>query len=161
MRAFRCAFIAIVCAVVQGEDQESADANTRHLPVGHNYSPGKSLLDIFATINLGSNPTYGGSGISTSCRYWCETPEGAFYCCGQPTSPRPRPVYATLAPPRAGCCPAVRPVCTKAFVSPPVPCAYDSECFNSLDKCCFDRCLQRHVCKPAEPCYVFNYWSLG
>ncbi|XP_042219198.1 uncharacterized protein LOC121864219 [Homarus americanus] len=79
---------------------------------------------------------------SSSCIYWCRTPENSFYCCGQPTTHRPD---------KPGCCPKVRPNCPR--LGPPVPCTHDFDCANAADKCCFDRCLEQHVCKPARPCF--------
>lgn len=65
---------------------------------------------------------------------------------------------STALPPfgRPGCCPAVRPECPTTRVGPPETCSHDHACTrNPTDKCCFDRCLGRHVCKPAQPCYPF------
>ncbi|XP_047489831.1 uncharacterized protein LOC125039681 [Penaeus chinensis] len=89
--------------------------------------------------------------LHQSCTYWCATPENQFYCCEHgPTKP-------TLPPfGRPGCCPAVRPECPTTRVGPPETCSHDHACTRSpTDKCCFDRCLGRHVCKPAQPCYTF------
>ncbi|XP_076040699.1 uncharacterized protein LOC143024997 [Oratosquilla oratoria] len=80
-----------------------------------------------------------------TCRYWCKTPEGQAYCCegsNRPTGP------VTVKP---GFCPPVRPVCppVRTFPGPPVTCSNDGSC-DGADKCCFDRCLEEHVCKAPE-----------
>ncbi|KAG7170696.1 putative crustin-like antimicrobial peptide 12 [Homarus americanus] len=149
---------------------------------------------------------------SSSCIYWCRTPENSFYCCGQPTTHRPvlqsheikLPYHnlkkairvacvatfllltissqqelalcgfytvastdqtnaaipeilrrsdctMSMLDDKPGCCPKVRPNCPR--LGPPVPCTHDFDCANAADKCCFDRCLEQHVCKPARPCF--------
>ncbi|XP_076040381.1 uncharacterized protein LOC143024977 [Oratosquilla oratoria] len=85
------------------------------------------------------------SGQGAKCRYWCKTPEGQFYCCegnNRPTGP------VAVKP---GFCPPVRPVCppVRTFDGPPVICSNDGSC-GGADKCCFDRCLEEHVCKAPE-----------
>ncbi|XP_076030887.1 uncharacterized protein LOC143019073 [Oratosquilla oratoria] len=80
---------------------------------------------------------------TSGCRYWCRTPEGAAYCCenvNQPTNPIATQVV------KPGQCPPVRPVCPRVS-GPPVTCSNDGAC-GGVDKCCFDRCLGEHVCKP-------------
>ncbi|XP_047502984.1 heterogeneous nuclear ribonucleoproteins A1 homolog [Penaeus chinensis] len=45
-------------------------------------------------------------------------------------------------------CPAVRPTCPfNVRGLRPITCSNDYRC-GGVDKCCFDRCLQEHVCKP-------------
>ncbi|XP_037093966.1 uncharacterized protein LOC119113845 [Pollicipes pollicipes] len=79
---------------------------------------------------------------SADCRYWCRDPFGRFYCC-----------QTAAAPPadHRGQCPPPRLVCPSSttFLARPQPCASDKHCGLS-DKCCYDACLQQHVCKPAE-----------
>ncbi|XP_076030889.1 uncharacterized protein LOC143019075 [Oratosquilla oratoria] len=90
----------------------------------------------------GANPVSGGAP-SSGCRYWCKTPEGAAYCCenvNQPTNPIATQVV------KPGQCPPVRPVCPRVS-GPPATCSNDGVC-GGADKCCFDRCLGEHVCKP-------------
>ncbi|XP_076030882.1 uncharacterized protein LOC143019072 [Oratosquilla oratoria] len=80
---------------------------------------------------------------TSGCRYWCRTPEGAAYCCenvNQPTNP----IATQIVKP--GQCPPVRPLCPRVS-GPPVTCSNDGAC-GGVDKCCFDRCLGEHVCKP-------------
>nr|ABW82154.1 crustin-like protein [Penaeus monodon] len=79
-----------------------------------------------------------------SCRRWCETPENAFYCCESRYEPE-APVGTKILD-----CPKVRDTCPPVrflAVEQPVPCSSDYKC-GGLDKCCFDRCLGQHVCKP-------------
>ncbi|XP_042892210.1 galectin-3-like [Penaeus japonicus] len=134
--------------------------------------PGQGLVDrLNGLINGGGFPGQGGGHFpgqgghfpgqgghfpgqggnypgQTSCTYWCRTPENQYYCCdrgnnqGQGNYPGTKPGY----------CPAVRDVCppTRFGVNRPTPCAHDSQCIGFSDKCCFDRCLGEHVCKPAS-----------
>ncbi|XP_037772699.1 whey acidic protein-like, partial [Penaeus monodon] len=84
-----------------------------------------------------------GSGISngpSECRYWCKTPEGQAYCCETVHEPETPVGTKPLN------CPQVRPTCPR-FHGPPNTCSNDYKCAG-LDKCCFDRCLGEHVCKP-------------
>merc|ERR1712183_1027397 len=90
----------------------------------------------------GGAGTYPG-GSSGSCRYWCRTPQGQAYCCeggNQPAAP------VGVKP---GRCPPVRPNCppVRNFGGPPQTCSNDYRCHGN-NKCCFDTCLQEHVCKP-------------
>lgn len=49
-----------------------------------------------------------------------------------------------------GTCPPVRRQCPNTrFGGPPRTCAYDGAC-GRTEKCCFDRCLKEHVCKPVK-----------
>ncbi|KAK7075458.1 hypothetical protein SK128_022108 [Halocaridina rubra] len=91
----------------------------------------------------GFNPGLGfGVGISQTCRYWCRTPQGQAYCC-ETNDQAQGPVGV-----KPGFCPPVRPQCppVRSF-APPQTCSNDYSCVN-IDKCCFDTCLQEHVCKP-------------
>ncbi|CAL4070575.1 unnamed protein product, partial [Meganyctiphanes norvegica] len=89
----------------------------------------------------GLNPGFGGPATG-GCRYWCRTPQGQSYCCENSNQ-------STLLPfTKPGQCPPVRPSCPPTrFGGPPRTCSNDSRC-PGVDKCCFDTCLQEHVCKP-------------
>ncbi|XP_063602414.1 probable glycoprotein hormone G-protein coupled receptor [Penaeus indicus] len=82
-----------------------------------------------------------GGGLQAQCRYWCRTPEGQAYCCEGAQQPQ-RPVGTKF-----GQCPPVRPTCPQTRFGPPQTCSNDYNCAGR-DKCCFDRCLGEHVCKP-------------
>ncbi|XP_076030612.1 uncharacterized protein LOC143018913 [Oratosquilla oratoria] len=112
-----------------------------HTPVGIG---GHTPVGI-GTVGHGHNTghgSHGGSG-SSSCRYWCNTPEGAFYCCEDARRPT-NPFVVNIVKP--GRCPPVRPICPR-FSGAPITCSKDGDC-GGVDKCCFDRCLGEHVCKP-------------
>lgn len=78
----------------------------------------------------------------SSCRFWCKNPQGQAYCC-ENAHQAETPVFT-----KAGLCPPVRPSCppTRSF-GPPNTCSNDGAC-GGVDKCCFDTCLQEHICKP-------------
>nr|BBD52151.1 crustin 7 [Penaeus japonicus] len=81
-------------------------------------------------------------GGSSQCRRWCRTPEGQAYCCESAHQPE-SPVGTKF-----GRCPVVRPTCPHhTRFGPPRTCSSDFGCAGR-DKCCYDRCLQEHVCKP-------------
>nr|AGU01545.1 antimicrobial peptide type 2 precursor IIc [Pandalus japonicus] len=84
---------------------------------------------------LGPRPT------QATCRYWCRTPEGQAYCCEGSQEPA-GPVGV-----KPGVCPPVRPTCppVRSF-GPPKTCSNDYSC-GGINKCCYDRCLEEHVCK--------------
>ncbi|XP_037772498.1 pupal cuticle protein 36a-like [Penaeus monodon] len=86
-----------------------------------------------------------GGGISngpSECRYWCRTPENQAYCCETAYEPE-TPVGTKFLE-----CPDVRPTCPQSIrAGGPVRCSNDYKCAN-FDKCCYDRCLKEHVCKP-------------
>ncbi|XP_063602394.1 chaperone protein DnaJ-like [Penaeus indicus] len=91
-----------------------------------------------------------GGGIAngpSQCRYWCKTPEGQAYCCETVHEPETPVGTKPLT------CPQVRPTCPR-FHGPPTTCSNDYKCAG-LDKCCFDRCLGEHVCKP--PSFFNNH----
>merc|ERR1719315_114390 len=81
------------------------------------------------------------------CRNWCKTPEGQAYCCetnNQPITPDSH---------RGGQCPPVRDVCpVRGFGGPPQGCSKHGDCVHG-NRCCYDRCLQEHVCKQALGVY--------
>ncbi|XP_069993136.1 uncharacterized PE-PGRS family protein PE_PGRS46-like [Penaeus vannamei] len=102
---------------------------------------------------LAVNPIHGGGldigpGIvspvapPSTCRYWCRTPEGQAYCCENINQPQ-----SAAGVVKPGFCPPVRPVCPLRSFQPPFTCSNDGAC-GGIDKCCFDRCLGEHVCKP-------------
>ncbi|XP_050726117.1 uncharacterized protein LOC127003452 [Eriocheir sinensis] len=80
----------------------------------------------------------------STCRHWCRTPQNQAYCCEDA-----REVPSLVGVVKPGRCPPVRPVCppTRSFQQPPATCSNDGRC-GGFDKCCFDTCLQEHVCKP-------------
>ncbi|XP_068219254.1 uncharacterized protein [Palaemon carinicauda] len=84
----------------------------------------------------------GGLAAPATCRYWCRTPQGQAYCCEGGNEPA-GPVGV-----KPGNCPQVRPQCPPVRSGfPPNPCSNDYKC-GGLDKCCYDVCLEEHVCKP-------------
>ncbi|XP_050726115.1 antileukoproteinase-like [Eriocheir sinensis] len=91
-----------------------------------------------------------------SCSHWCRTPENQVYCCKEGNEPIPERIVV-----KPGRCPPVRPVCppVRNFGGPPAHCSSDSDC-SSYDKCCFDRCLSEHVCKPPHN-NAFGHGSFG
>ncbi|XP_068231141.1 uncharacterized protein [Palaemon carinicauda] len=102
----------------------------------------------------GINPGFGG-GASQTCRRWCRTPEGQAYCCESNNEPETLPFV------KPGQCPPVRPQCppVRSF-APPQTCSNDSKC-GGVDKCCFDRCLEEHVCKPPVGSGGFGGFGFG
>lgn len=91
--------------------------------------------------NNGGVGNYGGGGSDT-CRYWCKTDLGAYYCC---ENGRKQPGIIATKP---GSCPPVRATCPR--FRPPTTCSNDGSC-RGIDKCCFDKCLGEHVCKAPLP----------
>jgi len=98
---------------------------------------------------------------SLGCSYWCKTPEGSVYCCQEGASNPNAPINSgggfggfghigsrdDARDVHPGNCPIVRRQCPNTrFGLPPRKCAYDGACLKS-EKCCFDRCLNEHVCK--------------
>ena len=79
----------------------------------------------------------------STCRYWCRTPQGQAYCCENINQQQ-----SFVGVVKQGYCPPVRPVCppVRSF-QPPASCSNDGAC-GGYDKCCFDTCLQQHICKP-------------
>ena len=75
------------------------------------------------------------------CRYWCKTPEDELYCCETLKDPQ----LAVGSKP--GNCPSMRDGCTRVVGLMPFVCSSDGACFGE-EKCCYDRCLDRHICKP-------------
>ncbi|XP_071530486.1 uncharacterized protein [Panulirus ornatus] len=91
----------------------------------------------------------------SNCQYWCRTPDDHFYCC--------RDDYLVDPIEHPGYCPATRAICAPThkplpdalprvdengvtFPDFPKFCATDGGC-QVYEKCCFDRCFRRHMCK--------------
>jgi len=123
-------------------------------PTGSGFGrSGFALVNPFA-VNTHAQHGFGsgfgggfGGGLrpqTSSCRYWCRTPEGKNYCC-ENNRERPRnPITALVTKP--GFCPQVRTECPLRSHFGPQTCSSDGSCAG-IDRCCFDRCLNRHVCK--------------
>ncbi|KAK7078794.1 hypothetical protein SK128_013926 [Halocaridina rubra] len=117
--------------------------------IGPGFSSGFSFNPGFgggfsSNIGFGVNPgLINVVAPPSACRYWCRTPQGQAYCCEDVSQPQS---FAGVVKP--GFCPPVRPVCppVRSFL-PPATCSNDGAC-GGVDKCCFDTCLQEHVCKP-------------
>merc|ERR1712002_56817 len=115
-----------------------------HGVVGGNYNGGLGngiAGGLGGGFGVGLGGGLGGAS-SSSCRYWCRTPQGQAYCCEGANEPQ-----SAVGIVKPGQCPPVRPVCppTRSF-GPPRTCSNDGAC-GGIDKCCFDTCLQEHVCK--------------
>ena len=94
---------------------------------------------------------HGSGARPATCRYWCKTPEGQAYCCENVNQAEKPAIASQVVKP--GLCPPVRPDCPlRQFGGPPQTCSKDGDC-ASVDKCCFDRCLGEHVCKPPRGSY--------
>ncbi|XP_068244841.1 uncharacterized protein [Palaemon carinicauda] len=109
------------------------------------FGGGFGVNQGFGGVNPGFvNPGFGSVAPPSTCRYWCRTPQGQAYCCENINQPQS---FVGVKP---GFCPPVRPVCppVRSF-QPPVTCSNDGSC-GGVDKCCFDTCLQEHVCKPPQ-----------
>ncbi|XP_076030956.1 uncharacterized protein LOC143019148 [Oratosquilla oratoria] len=94
-------------------------------PVGgvHGVPPVGGVSGVFPGGGVISPP-------SGSCRYWCQTPEGAVYCCEDANQPAD-PIASQII--KGGQCPPVRKFCPK-FHGPPETCSSDGRC-PGLDKC--------------------------
>ncbi|XP_027213323.2 uncharacterized protein [Penaeus vannamei] len=111
---------------------------------------------IGGQVALGTQAGFGGQAgfpirpplplPSNNCRQWCRGKyPRQFYCCEDNSKPVTIPIN------KPGSCPPTRPVCPRFYTPPPVgpqTCGDDSKC-PGYDKCCFDICLEEHVCKPA------------
>ena len=135
---------------------EGTKGSNQRIFFGHGNPITNTLSNIFFGITSGNRPTNkpqtglvisvgptGGNNRPASCRYWCRTPLNQFYCC-EDTSQTPS--QPGLKP---GFCPPVRPECPPTRFGPPQTCSHDYACFG-VDKCCYDTCLQQHVCKPPQ-----------
>ncbi|XP_064115798.1 elastin-like [Macrobrachium nipponense] len=89
------------------------------------------------------SPGVGAVAPPSVCRYWCRTPQGQAYCCENVL--QPQSLVGVVKP---GQCPPARPVCPPVRnFQPPATCSNDGAC-GGVDKCCYDTCLEEHVCKP-------------
>ncbi|XP_068230683.1 ATP-dependent RNA helicase glh-2-like [Palaemon carinicauda] len=154
MKGLQALFVCCLTVAAFAKDKENK-GNTRFFG-GFNPDFGGGLNQGFGGFNPGFgsgfgggfggiNPGFGGGfggGVSQTCRRWCRTPEGQAYCCESNNEPETLPFV------KPGQCPPVRPQCppVRSF-APPQTCSNDSKC-GGVDKCCFDRCLEEHVCKP-------------
>ncbi|KAK7020241.1 hypothetical protein SK128_027532 [Halocaridina rubra] len=82
------------------------------------------------------------SSQSDTCRYWCKTNKDQAYCCDRGDNYPPPTVHP-------GECPPVRPECPTTRIGAPRFCPHDGACVYS-SKCCYDVCLEHHVCKPSQ-----------
>jgi len=92
---------------------------------------------------VNGRPVAAQTAESSRCRYTCRHGiTGKLYCCDDGTNRR-GPADAI----HGGQCPPKRLLClhNTFFAS----CAHDGQCAAS-DKCCFDTCANRHVCKTAD-----------
>ena len=97
----------------------------------------------------GQQGGFGGGQVrpqTATCRYWCKTPEGANYCC-ESNNKAPKPDFGSQVV-KPGSCPVVRAECPirSGGFQPPRDCSKSGDC-PGADRCCYDRCLQQHVCK--------------
>merc|ERR1719341_1532136 len=97
----------------------------------------------------GQHGGFGGGQVrpqTATCRYWCKTPEGANYCC-ESNNKAPKPDFGSQVV-KPGSCPIVRAECPirSGGFQPPRDCSKSGDC-PGADRCCYDRCLQQHVCK--------------
>ncbi|XP_066974507.1 uncharacterized protein [Macrobrachium rosenbergii] len=80
---------------------------------------------------------------SYACLYTCLTPNNEKYCCDSNLD--------KLIPPEThpGTCPITRPECPDVRTGTETPrlCPHDGLC-DKTSKCCYDVCLEHHVCKP-------------
>nr|ACU25383.1 crustin 2 [Panulirus japonicus] len=132
--------LKLVLLCVLGLALGQQDGNTRLLGQGLGSVVGGLLGGLQGGFHGGGNI----HGQSSSCRYWCRTPRGQYYCCESGSRP-PGPVGT-----KPGRCPIVRFDCPPTrFHGGPQTCSNDYSCAGS-DKCCYDTCLGEHVCKPSE-----------
>ncbi|KAG7170695.1 uncharacterized protein LOC121864218 [Homarus americanus] len=103
---------------------------------GHQNLPGK--WPVVHPGQHGSEPRY----PTTGCKYYCSRYNPwDIYCCEESTS------YGKLQ------CPEIRESCPGSFRHSALQyCVQDRECQYG-QKCCFDVCVHRHVCKAAERRY--------
>ncbi|XP_064100967.1 keratin, type I cytoskeletal 24-like [Macrobrachium nipponense] len=110
--------------------------------IGGRFGPIKSGLGAGAFGSFGPIFASFGLGSLGSCRFRCRSPQGQVYCCEDTNQ------FAPVIFVKPGECPPVRPSCPAVrSLDPPIHCSNDGRC-SGIDKCCFDTCLQRSVCKP-------------
>ncbi|XP_042882158.1 glycine-rich cell wall structural protein-like [Penaeus japonicus] len=158
------ALFCLLAATSADEGRGSSGGSSRFFTGGFGGFPGNGGFQG----GFGGSPGFGGSGgfpgvggfggfpgaggfggLSpaaaqgpSQCRYWCKTPENQAYCCETNLEPEGPVGTKPLG------CPDVRPTCPVGLRSQrPILCSNDYKCFGA-DKCCFDRCLEEHVCKP-------------
>ena len=114
----------------------------------------KNLVILLILVFTGTSFGLRGSGnLSNSrrsraaqkesiCRFWCKSPENEIYCCEKVEKPQ-----ANSGKP--GKCPSIRYNCTRLnkLTIKPFLCSSDMVC-HGKEKCCYDRCLKHHICKP-------------
>nr|CCE46015.1 putative crustin-like antimicrobial peptide [Nephrops norvegicus] len=97
------------------------------------------------TVALGGN-----FGRPPSCIYRCKYPDavnaGATYCC---INSNHNIVENTSLEPHPGRCVA-HTFCARFTTAAPVNCGHDDYC-PYHEKCCYDACLERHICKGVIP----------
>ncbi|XP_066986802.1 ATP-dependent RNA helicase glh-2-like isoform X2 [Macrobrachium rosenbergii] len=169
MQGLRILFVCCLAASSFAQKDQGNQGNTRifggllgslaaglnnALGGGHNHGGFSGANHGFGG---GINPGFGGGfgGVSNTCRRWCRTPEGQAYCCETNNEPDTIPFV------KPGVCPPVRPQCppVRSF-TPPQTCSNDSKC-GGVDKCCYDRCLEEHVCKPPVGSSGFGGFGFG
>jgi len=132
--------LALVAVVTAGPQvvRDDRKASRELLETRGNY-PGPGVPPVVLP--------YPGPGVPapSNCRYWCKTPEGQAYCCEGNNQPLINDEF------RPGFCPPVRKECpTRIFAGPPQTCSKHGDC-SLTNRCCFDRCLEEHVCKESLP----------
>ncbi|CAL4093116.1 unnamed protein product [Meganyctiphanes norvegica] len=82
--------------------------------------------------------------VGKDCVRWCKDDQSRSYCCHDGN----RPILDSEVHP--GTCPPIRKECTDALrINSPQICSDDAEC-GFYSKCCFDKCLDHHTCKPGQ-----------
>ncbi|KAK7087037.1 hypothetical protein SK128_016990 [Halocaridina rubra] len=147
MKGLQLIFIASLAVSAYTQETNKAETDSADTP---NTRFGPGIGGGFGGVG-GFNPGIGGGflpgigagiGVSQTCRYWCRTPEGQAYCCEGNEQPQ------SAVGVKPGFCPPVRPVCPPVRnFAPPSTCSNDFAC-SGVDKCCYDRCLVEHICKP-------------
>merc|ERR1711872_923284 len=140
------ALVASSSALPQKAEEEDNSANTRGLLGGFGGRPHGGFGGQGGFGGLGG---FGGRPQTSTCRYWCKTPEGKNYCCENNAEAPKNPVTALVSKP--GFCPTPRAECPlRGAFGGPQTCSGDGSCVGT-DRCCFDRCLGRHICKAPLP----------
>lgn len=118
--------------------QQSHYDNTHHQE--SNYGSTAGIHQSLQTVFDLAKPT-----AEEECRYWCPNAYNEVYCCESKYEAE-LPVGV-----KSGFCPAVRSQCpqVQGRHRGPKKCSNDYSCSGS-DKCCYDTCLSRHICKPVR-----------